>query len=88
MRNHVTTQVLNKVTALILTAGLRPEFKTEVQKQDNMTLPEIKKLAVRHENLIQEEKLKTKTSQIKSENPTPATHINEIDDEGFTTITK
>ena len=26
MRNHVTTQVLNKVTALILTAGLRPEF--------------------------------------------------------------
>ena len=64
MRNHVTTQVLNKVTALILTAGLRPEFKTEVLKQDNMTLPEIKELAVKHQNLIQEEKFKTKTSQI------------------------
>ena len=50
MRNHVTTQVLNKVSTLIITARLRPEFRVEVLKQDNLTLPQIKELAVKHEN--------------------------------------
>ena len=39
MRNHVTKQVLEKVRALFLTAGLRQKFKAEVLKQENMTLP-------------------------------------------------
>ena len=30
MRNHVTTQVLNKVSTLIITAGFRPEIRIEV----------------------------------------------------------
>ena len=48
MRNHVTTQVFNKVSALILTGGLRPEFRVEVLKQDNLTLLQIKELAIKH----------------------------------------
>ena len=30
MRNHVTTQVINKVSTLIITAGMKPEFRFEV----------------------------------------------------------
>ena len=63
IRNHVTKQVLDKVTALFLTARLRPEFKAEVLNKENLTLPEIKEVALKHETLIQEEALKTKKSK-------------------------
>ena len=87
MRNHVTTQVLNKVSALILTAGLRPEFRVEVLKQDNLTLPQIKELAIKHETLKQEKALKPKmTPKPNTEKPTTTTQINEIEEEEFTTV--
>ena len=87
MRNHVTTQVLNKVSALILTAGLRPEIRVEVLKQDNLTLPQIKELAIKHETLIQEKALIPKmTPNPNTEKPTTTTQINEIEEEEFTTV--
>ena len=52
-----------------------------------MTLPEIKEVAIKHETLMQEEALKPKQTQNSiTEKPTTATQIDEMEEEGFTTV--
>ena len=45
---------IKHVFTLIITAGLKPDIRIEVLKQENMTLPQIKELAIKHENLLWE----------------------------------
>ena len=42
MWTHVTAQVLNKVSSLIITGGLKPHIWMEILKRDGLTLPQIK----------------------------------------------
>ena len=58
MRTHVTAQTLNQVSILLITAGLKPSLGIEILKRDNLTLAQIKDLALKNENLQTEKQIK------------------------------
>ena len=51
MRTHVAAATMNLVSNLLITAGLKPSLRMEILKRENLTLPQIKDLALKYENL-------------------------------------
>ena len=49
---------LNHVSVLLITAGLKPSLRVEILKRENQTLPQIKDLALKYENLQTEKLIK------------------------------
>ncbi len=60
---------LDNVSAILITAGLRSELRTEILKNNYITLKEIKEAALKAERLRKEKPLKTNNS------------VNEINDQ-------
>ena len=48
MRTHVAAQTINQVSCLLITAGLKPNLRMEVLKRDDLTLAQIKDLALKY----------------------------------------
>ena len=62
MRTHVAAQTLNQVSILLITAGLKPILRMEILKRDNLTLAQIKELALKYKNLQTEKQVKNANS--------------------------
>ena len=58
MRTHVAAATMNLVSNLLITAGLKPSLRMEILKRENLTLPQIKDLALKYENLQNEKPVK------------------------------
>ena len=58
MRTHVAARTLNQVSILLIRAGLKPSIRMEILKRDNLTLAQIKELALKYENLQTEKQAK------------------------------
>ena len=52
MRKHVSKQTMNKISAMLITAGLKQEIKMEILKTNNLTVLQIKEQAIKYEDLI------------------------------------
>ena len=66
MRTYVAAQTLNQVSCLLITAGLKPSLRMEILKRENLSLAQIKDLALKYENLQTEKSAKNyQTSNIK-----------------------
>ena len=63
MRTHIAAATLNQVSILLITAGLKTSLRMEILKRENLTLPQIKDLALKYENLQTEKPVKTATHQ-------------------------
>ena len=63
IRRHTTEQTLNNVGVILMTAGLKPELKSEILKRDNLvTLTDIKTVALKAERLNKEKNHKSSTN--------------------------
>ena len=62
MRTHVRAATLNQVSILLITAGLKPNLRMEILKRENLTLAQIKDLALKYENLQTEKQVKSGNS--------------------------
>ena len=81
LETHLRTQVakatLENVSCILITAGLRPEFRTEILKRNLITIMEIKTAAMKCEDLILEKGIKTNGNG--KSNGTPVTEVSEED---------
>ena len=62
MRTNVAAATLNQLSNLLITAGLKPSLRMEILKRENLTLPGIKDLALKYENLQAEKPVKNGNS--------------------------
>ena len=58
MRTHVAAQTLNQVASLLITAGLKPQLRMEILKRNDLSLAQIKDLALKYEQLQTEKTVK------------------------------
>ena len=70
VRNSSTNMALDNVSAILITAGLKSELRTEILKNNYITLREIKDAALKAERLRKEKPIKANNSS-----------VNEINDE-------
>ena len=59
LRTQVTKATLENVSSILITAGLRPEYRTDVLKRNLITIMEIRDAAMKCEELILENSVKT-----------------------------
>ena len=75
LRVQVTKATIENVSSILITAGLRPEYRTDVLKRNLITIMEIREAAMKCEELILEKSIKTNGKS----NGTPISEI--ADDE-------
>ena len=78
LRTQVTKATLENVSSILITAGLKPEYRTDVLKRNLITIMEIRDAAMKCEELILEKTVKN----IKT-NGTP---ISEVADDDVNTV--
>ena len=61
MRKHVSKQTIDKISAMLITSGLKPEIRIEILKNGNLTLQQIKEQAIKYEDLIKDKETTNKT---------------------------
>jgi hypothetical protein len=59
LRVQVTKATIENVSSILITAGLRPEYRTDVLKRNLITIMEIREAAMKCEELILEKAVKT-----------------------------
>jgi hypothetical protein len=59
LRVQVTKATIENVSSILITAGLRPEYRTDVLKRNLITIMEIREAAMKCEELILEKAIKT-----------------------------
>ena len=59
LRVQVTKATIENVSSILITAGLRPEYRTDVLKRNLNTIMEIREAAMKCEELILEKAIKT-----------------------------
>ena len=75
LRTQVTKATLENVSSILITAGLRPEYRTDVLKRNLITIMEIRDAAMKCEELILEKTVKTNGKT----NGTPISEVAEED---------
>ena len=75
LRTQVTKATLENVSSILITAGLRPEYRTDVLKRNLITIMEIRDAAMKCEELILEKTVKTNGKT----NGTPISEVSEED---------
>jgi hypothetical protein len=79
LRTQVTKATLENVSSILITAGLRPEYRTDVLKRNLITIMEIRDAAMKCEELILEKTVKTNGK-------TNGTPISEVTDEDVNAV--
>ena len=79
LRAQVTKATLENVSSILITAGLRPEYRTDVLKRNLITIMEIRDAAMKCEELILEKAVKTNGK-------TNGTPISEMTDEDINAV--
>ena len=79
LRTQVTKATLENVSSILITAGLRPEYRTDVLKRNLITIMEIRDAAMKCEELILEKAVKTNGK-------TNGTPISEVADEDVNAV--
>ena len=79
LRAQVTKATLENVSSILITAGLRPEYRTDVLKRNLITIMEIRDAAMKCEELILEKAVKTNGK-------TNGTPISEVTDEDINAV--
>ncbi len=64
VRNSSTDMALDNVSAILITAGLKSELRTEILKNNYITLREIKDAALKAERLRKEKPIKSNNSSV------------------------
>ena len=64
MRKHVAKETMNKISTMLITAGLKTEIRMEILKSNNLTLLQIKEKAIKYEDLMKD-KIMTEEEPIK-----------------------
>ena len=79
LRTQVTKATLENVSSILITAGLRPEYRTDVLKRNLITIMEIRDAAMKCEELILEKSVKTNGK-------TNGTAISEVSEEDVNAV--